>query len=309
MQLLCQLNFAELSEQSDLLPKKGLLQFFISAHSEYYGVAGASTVQNDDIGMRALVKSAVREDYDEVFSCSKKLYRSLLKRILSLGAQIFVLSVLLSCASCVTFVKDGGTVVYNSGAVKIIDWHTLEGKKYRETHIFPMSLFPLDHFNYREEKDFERLLKSAFPQVLTAINGYLPLDSSCMNDQPKVKKCYNTILNYGMEVNYYLIQRMICDEPTMFCLPNIVCPLTDGDIAFMLLCDINCKDEYEQRLFPAELISKPGYSAADMFSYLHESRENRIAVALRLLDEYIKDEDIRSYFRVSCKEEMGDDKK
>ena len=47
MQLLCQLNFEECKIENDLLPQKGLLQFFISADSDCYGVAGASIVQDD----------------------------------------------------------------------------------------------------------------------------------------------------------------------------------------------------------------------------------------------------------------------
>lgn len=54
---------------------------------------------------------------------------------------------------------------------------------------------------------------------------------------------------------------MLCNEPTKFYIPNIAVPLTDGDIAFMLLTDINCDGEYEKKLFPSFVTEKEGYSA------------------------------------------------
>ena len=206
-------------------------------------------------------------------------------------------------SSCVSFVKDGGTTVYNYGVYKRIEWNRLDGKHYTETHIFPASLFPLSYFDNREEKDFEKLLQSSCSEDISAVNGYLPLCS--LDTYPSSgNKNYDAIAKRGTKSNYYLIRRMICDEPIVFCIPNFVVLLTDGDIAFMLLTDINCTDEWEKVLLPAEITEKHGYSAADLFGCLHESRENRIAVAKALLENYIDDENLKKSFARDMKTEL-----
>ena len=214
-----------------------------------------------------------------------------MKKLILLFASIFAFLF----TSCVSYYKDGGTKTYNSIAYKRIEWHRLDGKNYTETHIFPMSLFPLSYFDNREEKDFEELLKSAHIVALTAIYGYAPLHS-LDTYQSSGNKNYDDFVKRGKKTNYFLIQKMLCDEPTSFCIPNFVVPLTDGDIAFMLLTDINCTDDWEKTLIPAEITEKDGYSAADLFAYLHESRENRIEVAKKLLENYIDDDFLKECF-------------
>ncbi|MBQ3686531.1 MAG: DUF1963 domain-containing protein [Treponema sp.] len=48
MQLLCQLNFSECPYESQLLPKKGILQFFISAHAVDYGMDAMLLMEQKD---------------------------------------------------------------------------------------------------------------------------------------------------------------------------------------------------------------------------------------------------------------------
>ncbi len=200
---------------------------------------------------------------------------------------IGILILTLIMTSCVRHWKDGGTVTYDLGVCKIIKWNTLEGKNYTETHFFPMSLFSLNYFNHREEKDFEELLESAIPQgpeqpyeMLHTLNTY-PSSGN---------KYYDAYVKRGPKVNYYLIERMLCDEPTNFFIPDIASPLTDGDIAFILLTDINCKDNWEEKLFPHYVLEKEGYTSRYLFDYLHASKSNRIDVAKKLLEQYIENE-------------------
>lgn len=97
---------------------------------------------------------------------------------------------------------------------------------------------------------------------------------------------------------------MLCNEPTKFYIPNIAVPLTDGDIAFMLLTDINCDGEYEKKLFPSFVTEKEGYSARYLFDYLHASDSNCIYVAQKLLEHYVEDKDGNLSFDIeylSCK--------
>ena len=191
-----------------------------------------------------------------------------------------------ACTACPTYYKDGGTVEYNYIVLKVIKWDTLEGKNYTEAYVFPMSLLPVvDFLHDREEKDFEALLKSAKAEL------------EPLFEERKSEKLYKKIVSRGKRNNYFLLGAMLGDEPTAFCLPNTACPLTSGDIAFLLLTDINCRDDWEKRLFPSELTERADFSASVMFDYLHESRENRILVARALMEHYIDaNENLKRYF-------------
>lgn len=143
----------------------------------------------------------------------------------------------------------------------------------------------------REEKDFEKILASA-----GSVEPHSPEESfvelHSLDTYPSSgNKFYDAYVKRGTKTNYYLIRRMLFDEPTNFFIPDIATPLRDGDIAFMLLTDINCaEDGYEKNLFPSYVLEKEGYSAHYLFDYLHASESNRIEVARRLLEHYIDDE-------------------
>lgn len=204
--------------------------------------------------------------------------------------------------SCETFVDDGGTVVRNYGVYKVIEWNRPDGKHYAESHVFPLSLFPLSFFDGREEKEFEKILDRDVLRAFTTTTGYVELHS--LDTYPSSgSENYDDFVRRGKKTNYFLIKRMLRDEPTMFFIPNIAFPLTDGDIAFMLLCDINCADGWEEKLFPASVTKIDGYSARALFDFLHDSKENRIFVARKLLAHYIDDETLRNHFESFTKDE------
>ena len=216
-----------------------------------------------------------------------------MKKQMSLFA-ILIFSLLFS--SCVMHYKDGGTTTCNFLIFKVINWNTLSGKRYSEIVFFPKSLYRLDYFDGREEKDFEKLLASAKPKNQdfsekpdSPEESFVELHS--LDSYPSSgNKLYDAYVRRGTKTNYYLIRRMICGEPTNFFIPDIASPLTDGDIAFMLLTDINCNDGWEKNLFPASVLEKEGYTARCLFDYLHASQSNRIDVARKLLEHYIDDE-------------------
>ena len=190
-----------------------------------------------------------------------------------------------ACTACPTYYKDGGTVEYNYIVLKVIKWNSLSGKDYVETLVFPKSLLTVNSLYDREEKDFEALLKSAKAEL------------EPLFEERKSEKLYKKIVERGKRNNYFLLGAMLGDEPTAFCLPNTACPLTSGDIAFLLLTDINCRDDWEKRLFPSELTERADFSASVMFDYLHESRENRILVARALMEHYVDaNENLKRYF-------------
>ena len=153
--------------------------------------------------------------------------------------------------------------------------------------ILPFVLISCISSDDREEKEFEKLLESAKPEGQEPYEMLHSLDTYPSSGNKK----YDAYVKRGKASNYYLIKRMLCNEPTKFYIPNIAVPLTDGDIAFMLLTDINCDDEYEKKLFPSFVTEKEGYSARYLFDYLHASDSNRIYVAQKLLEYYVEDKD------------------
>ncbi len=214
-----------------------------------------------------------------------------------LPAIICVLVLPFVLSSCIRHWKDGGTVTYDFFVCKIISWNSLDGKQYTEIHFFPDSLFSLDTFDDREEKEFDALLESAKPDGQD--EPYVELHSLDTYPSSGNKK-YDAYVKRGKEVNYYLIRRMLNNEPTKFYIPDIATPLTDGDIAFMMLMDINCDDDgWEKKLFPSFVTEKEGYTARYLFDYLHASESNRLEVAQKLLEHYVEDKNglLSSHFK------------
>ena len=152
--------------------------------------------------------------------------------------------------------------------------------------LLPLMLTSCTSSSSQEVKEFEELLKSAKPDGQD--EPYQELHSLDTYPSSGNKK-YDALVKRGKDINYYLIRRMLCNKPTKFYIPDIAAPLTDGDIAFMLLTDINCDDGWEKKLFPSFVTNKERYSARYLFDYLHASESNRIYVAQKLLENYVED--------------------
>jgi hypothetical protein len=101
-------------------------------------------------------------------------------------------------------------------------------------------------------------------------------------------KNYDKMYSEGKVHNKYLLNKALSEEITNFCIPNVTGFLSEGDIAIMLLLDINYKgsdQEWINTFVPMNLI-EDYYTRGSIvwWSWIHGSSENR-----RMLVDKIND--------------------
>ena len=82
----------------------------------------------------------------------------------------------------------------------------------------------------------------------------------------------------GSKINNFLLQKANQANKTNYIIPNIVSPLTDGDIAISLLLDINqiTDSEFKLNLITKEIEEDYNNSGSTVWwKWIHENIENR----------------------------------
>jgi hypothetical protein len=81
-----------------------------------------------------------------------------------------------------------------------------------------------------------------------------------------------------------LLEKAKSLKRTNYCIPNIICPMSEGDIAICMLMDMYImSDEYFESVMYKN-IKKEEYSAADFWNYIHKSENNRNEIIQKIAD-------------------------
>ena len=73
----------------------------------------------------------------------------------------------------------------------------------------------------------------------------------------------------------YLLEKAKSIKETKYCIPNLVCPMTEGDVAICMLFDMyKMSDDYFENVMYKN-IKREVHSAADFWYYIHVSEDNR----------------------------------
>ena len=119
-------------------------------------------------------------------------------------------------------------------------------------------------------------------------DGYIVLETGSICPSDVLDKKYKKITaDYGN--TNYLLEKAASEDPTNYCIPNLVCPMTEGDIAICMLLDMYpmSDDCFENTMY--ENVKREYGSAADFWRYIHTSAENRNAI-IRKIRNVIKNE-------------------
>ena len=84
----------------------------------------------------------------------------------------------------------------------------------------------------------------------------------------------------------FLLEKVKSLAETKYCIPNLVCPMTEGDVALCMLLDMYpmSDDYFEENMY--EGIPRNTNSARDFWDYVHSSPENRDEIICKIY-EYI----------------------
>ena len=131
------------------------------------------------------------------------------------------------------------------------------------------------------ENIFNKILQTAKiePNLNRAVLYSIDLNGSSGN------KFYDQLAKSGSKSNAYLLSLIENENPTEYCILNITGLLYDGDIAIKLLLDINNITDEDFNNFLIHPSIKDNYnSAADWYTWLHESQIHRLWVKDRICE-------------------------
>lgn len=121
---------------------------------------------------------------------------------------------------------------------------------------------------------FEKMLTTP---KLEAGQTYCPLYSYDLHTGTE-NYYQDKLFKMGTAINSFLLEKAKGNAPTNYMIENIVCPLTDGDIAIDLLLDINLISDnvFAEELVPDSIKEEYRNNGASVWwEWIHESASNR----------------------------------
>lgn len=112
---------------------------------------------------------------------------------------------------------------------------------------------------------------------------YIILKTADINSLETLDITYRKIIeNYSNKI--LLLEKAKSIKETKYCIPNLVCPMTEGDIAICMLVDMyKISDNYFENVMYKN-IKREAYNAADFWNYIHISEDNRNEIIKKIID-------------------------
>ena len=112
---------------------------------------------------------------------------------------------------------------------------------------------------------------------------YIVLKTGDVNPIESLDETYRKIIENRSNTTL-LLEKAKSVKETKYCIPNLVCPMTEGDVAICMLIDMyKMSDDYFEKVM-YENIKRELYSAADFWNYIHVSETNRNEVIKKISD-------------------------
>ncbi len=116
---------------------------------------------------------------------------------------------------------------------------------------------------------------------------YITFQTSDIVPYEKLNKNYKKIIeNQSTGTISFLYEKAKSTKETKYFIPDLVCPMTEGDIAICMLIDMfNMPDKYFDDVM-YENIERKTNSARDFWDYIHSSDNNREEIIQEIKDYY-----------------------
>lgn len=145
--------------------------------------------------------------------------------------------------------------------------------------VFVFAMIFLSGFVLAKDKSAEELFnkfisrKTDEKYILMQTLNIAPLESLDKNYQKIIKNHANTA---------FLLEKAESVKKTKYYIPNLVCPMTEGDIAICMLIDMyGMSDDYFETVMYENILRKAN-NARDYWDYIHSSKENRTEIIQKI---------------------------
>lgn len=131
----------------------------------------------------------------------------------------------------------------------------------------------------------ERSCESSFNSFVdgTDEEGFICLETLDTTPFDSLNRDYSFLIN-DIDNTDFLLEKAKSQEETDYCIPNLVCPLFEGDIAICMLLDMYpISDDYFDYVM-YQNIQRQYSSAADFWNYIHDSENNRNEIIKKISD-------------------------
>lgn len=123
-----------------------------------------------------------------------------------------------------------------------------------------------------KEKSANDLFESFVHKKLN--EKYIVLKTADITPIESLDKDYRKIIENHSNTTL-LLEKAKSIKETKYCIPNLVCPMTEGDVAICMLLDMyKMSDDYFENVMYKN-IKREVHSAADFWHYIHVSEDNR----------------------------------
>lgn len=114
-------------------------------------------------------------------------------------------------------------------------------------------------------------------------DNYLVFQTADLTPIELLDNNYRRIIENRDNTNY-LLEKAESIKETKYCLPNLVCPMAEGDIAICMLIDMyQMPDDYFDTVMYVNIKRKTN-TAADFWDYIHTSENNRKEIIRKITD-------------------------
>lgn len=112
---------------------------------------------------------------------------------------------------------------------------------------------------------------------------YIVLKTADITPIESLDKDYRKIIaNHNHTI--VLLEKAKSTKETKYCISNLVCPMTEGDIAICMLIDMyKMPDDYFENVM-YENIKREMHNAGDFWNYVHESEDHRDEIIQKIID-------------------------
>ena len=133
-----------------------------------------------------------------------------------------------------------------------------------------------------KEKSANDLFESFVQKKLN--EKYIVLKTADITPIESLDKDYRKIIENHSNTTL-LLEKAKSIKETKYCIPNLVCPMTEGDVAICMLLDMyKMSDDYFENVMYKNIKREVHHSAADFWHYIHVSEDNRNEIIKKITD-------------------------
>lgn len=151
--------------------------------------------------------------------------------------------------------------------------------KFKNYFIFLICVFLISCKIQSDEEVFNKFVQRK------SVTDFLILQTMDVTPLESLDKDYRRIIENTAN-RTFLFEKAKSEKETQWCIPILMCSLTEGDVAICMLCDMyKMSDEYFENVMYENVEGEAGTkNAGDFWNYVHESPEHRDEIIQKTME-------------------------